>query len=187
MEAHPLPDTFRSCGAAVRHHRVSCVAGSLHPAPAGAGYAGRHSPAAAAVRRGGRLALADWADRGESVRKGEDVLEAVVIEPGQQRMVVGVKRSAAALAALRWAAAEARLRRTTLHVVHTWEPAARPASYAIVGDRPANGQERHCAQDNLAAIMRAAFGAEPPAGVTVEVAEGMAERVLAHRSQDACL
>ena len=110
-----------------------------------------------------------------------------MIESGQQRIVVGVKRSAAALAALRWAAAEARLRRTTLHVVHTWEPAARAASYAVVGDRPASGQERHYAQGNLGAIMRAAFGAEPPAGVSVEVAEGMAERVLAHRSRDACL
>jgi len=115
------------------------------------------------------------------------VLEAVVIESGQQRIVVGVKRSAAALAALRWAAAEARLRRTTLHVVHTWEPAARAASYAVVGDRPASGQERLHAQDNLSAIMLAAFGVELPAGIVAEVAEGMAERILAHRSQEASL
>ncbi len=108
-------------------------------------------------------------------------------EPGQQRIVVGVKRSAAALAALRWAATEARLRRTTLHVVHAWEPAARAASYAIVGDRPASGQERQRAQNDLAAIMLAAFGTELPEGVTAEVAEGMAERVLAHRSRDASL
>jgi nucleotide-binding universal stress UspA family protein len=115
------------------------------------------------------------------------VLEAVVTEPGQQGIVVGVKRSAAALAALRWAAAEARLRHTALHVVHAWEPAARAASYAIVGDRPASGQERLRAQDNLAAIMLAAFGTELPEGITAEVAEGMAERVLAHRSREACL
>lgn len=115
------------------------------------------------------------------------MLETVVTEPGQQRIVVGVKRSAASLAALSWAAAEARLRRTTLHVVHAWEPAVRAASYAIVGDRPASGQERLCAQDDLAAIMRAAFGAEPPGGITAEVAEGMAERVLVQRSHDACL
>ncbi len=108
-------------------------------------------------------------------------------EPGQQRIVVGVKRSAAALAALRWAATEARLRRTTLHVVHAWEPAAPAASYAIVGDRPPSGQERQRAQNDLAAIMLAAFGTELPEGVTAEIAEGMAERVLAHRSQDASL
>ena len=108
-------------------------------------------------------------------------------EPAQQRIVVGVKRSAASLAALRWAAAEARLRHATLHVVHAWEPAARRASYAILGDSPAGGQERLRAKDNVAAIMRAAFGAEMPTGMTAEIAEGMAERVLVHHSRDACL
>lgn len=108
-------------------------------------------------------------------------------EPAQQRIVVGVKRSAASLAALRWAAAEARLRHATLHVVHAWEPAARRASYAILGDSPADRNERLCARDNLAAIMRAVFGAEVPAGITAEIAEGMAERVLADRSRDAGL
>jgi nucleotide-binding universal stress UspA family protein len=116
-----------------------------------------------------------------------DVLEAVVTEPAKQRIIVGVKRSAASLAALRWAAAEAGLRRATLHVVHAWEPAARRASYAVLGDSPAGGQERLRAKDNLAAIMRTAFGAEVPAGMTAEITEGMAERVLAHRSRDADL
>ena len=108
-------------------------------------------------------------------------------EPAKQRIVVGVKRSAASVAALRWAAAEARLRHTTLHVVHAWEPVAGRASYAILGDSPASGQERLRARDHLAAIMRAAFGAEVPGDITVEVAEGMAERILAHRSRDASL
>jgi nucleotide-binding universal stress UspA family protein len=110
-----------------------------------------------------------------------------VTEPAQQRIVVGVKRSAASLAALRWAAAEARLRHATLHVVHAWEPAARRASYAILGDSPAGGQERLRAKDNLAAIIRAAFGTEMPTGMTAEIAEGMAERVLVHHSREACL
>jgi nucleotide-binding universal stress UspA family protein len=117
----------------------------------------------------------------------EDVLEAVVNEPVQQRIVVGVKRSAGSVAALRWAAAEARLRHTTLHVVHAWEPAPGRASYAILGDSHASGQERLRAREHLAAIMRAAFGTGVPAGVTAEVAEGMAERILAHRSRDASL
>ena len=108
-------------------------------------------------------------------------------EPAEQRIVVGVKRSAASLAALRWAAAEARLRHATLHVVHAWEPAIRRASYAILGDSPAGGQERLRARDNLAAIMLAAFGADMPAGITAEITEGMAERVLADRSRDADL
>ena len=108
-------------------------------------------------------------------------------EPAQHRIVVGVKRSAASLAAVRWAAAEARLRRATLHVVHAWEPAARRASYAILGDSPPGGQERLRARDNLAAIMLAAFGTDMPAGMTAEITEGMAERVLADRSRDADL
>ena len=108
-------------------------------------------------------------------------------EPAQQRIVVGVKRSAASLAALRWAAAEARLRHATLHVVHAWEPAVRRASYAILGDSPAGGQERLRARDNLAEIMLAAFGTDLPAGMTAEITEGMAERVLADRSRDADL
>ena len=108
-------------------------------------------------------------------------------EPAQHRIVVGVKRSAASLAAVRWAAAEARLRRATLHVVHAWEPAIRRASYAILGDSPAGGQERVRARDNLAAIMLAAFGTDMPAGMTAEITEGMAERVLADRSRDADL
>jgi len=110
-----------------------------------------------------------------------------VTEPAQQRIVVGVKRSAASLAALRWAAAEARLRHVALHVVHAWEPAVRRASYAVLDDSPAGGQERLRAKDNLAAIMRAAFGTEEPAGMTAEIAEGMAERVLTHRSREAGL
>jgi nucleotide-binding universal stress UspA family protein len=110
-----------------------------------------------------------------------------VTEPAEQRIVVGVKRSASSLGALRWAAAEARLRHATLYVVHAWEPAARRASYAILGDSPACGQERLRAKDNLAAIMRAAFGTEVPVGMTAEIAEGMAERVLVDRSRDAGL
>ena len=108
-------------------------------------------------------------------------------EPAQQRIVVGVKRSAASLAALRWAAAEARLRHATLHVVHAWEPATRRASYAILGDSPAGGQERLRARDNRAAIVLAAFGTELPGDMTAEIAEGMAERVLMHRSREASL
>jgi nucleotide-binding universal stress UspA family protein len=121
------------------------------------------------------------------VLQDEEFLEAVVTETAQQRIVVGVKRSAASLAALRWAAAEARLRRVPLHVVHAWEPVAHPASYAILGDSPASGQERHRANDNLAAITHAAFGAGLPPGITVEVTEGRAERILADRSRDASL
>jgi nucleotide-binding universal stress UspA family protein len=109
-------------------------------------------------------------------------VEAVVTEPAPQRIVVGVHRSAASVAALRWAAAEARLRRARLHVVHVWEPAACRASYAILGDRAPSGQERRRAQGVLDGVIRAVYGSEVLAGITAELAEGMAERVLVQRS-----
>lgn len=108
-------------------------------------------------------------------------------EPARQRIVVGVHRSAASVAALRWAAAEARLRRATLHVVHAWEPAACRASYAILGDRAPSGQEQPWAQGVLDAVMRDVYGTEVPSGVTAELAEGTAERVLVQRSKGAGL
>jgi nucleotide-binding universal stress UspA family protein len=110
-----------------------------------------------------------------------------MIQPGQQRIVVGVDRSAAALAALRWAVAEARLRGAALHVVHAWEPVPYRAPYAVPHDWPTEEQERRQAHADLAAIVRAAFGSQAPAGVTQELAVGAAERVLIERSQGAGL
>jgi len=110
-----------------------------------------------------------------------------VTEPAPQRIIVGVHQSAASLAALRWAAAEARLRRAKLHVVHAWEPAARRASYAILGDSTVSGQERLHAQKVLAAVMRGVYGSEISPGITAELAEGTAERVLVQRSREAGL
>jgi nucleotide-binding universal stress UspA family protein len=104
-----------------------------------------------------------------------------------QQIIVGVHQSAASVAALRWAAAEARLRRVMLHVVHAWEPAVRRASYAILGDSTVSGQERLRAQSVLAAVMCGVYGIEIPPGVTAELAEGTAERVLVQHSQRASL
>ena len=108
-------------------------------------------------------------------------------EVASQRIIVGVHQSAASLAALRWAAAEARLRRAKLNVVHAWELAVRRASYAILGDSTVSGQEQPRAQSVLAAVLRGAYGIEAPPGVTAELAEGTAERVLVERSQEASL
>src|SRR5215471_16956012 len=110
-----------------------------------------------------------------------------MINPGQQRIVVGVDRSAAAVAALRWAVAEARLRDAALHVVHAWEPVTYRAPYAVPYDWPTDEQQRRRAHADLAAIVRAAFGGEAPVNVTQELAEGAAERVLIDRSQGAGL
>jgi nucleotide-binding universal stress UspA family protein len=110
-----------------------------------------------------------------------------VTEPAPQQIIVGVHQSAASVAALRWAAAEARLRRARLHVVHAWEPAIRRASYAILGDSTVSGQERIRAEGALATVLRGVYGSEIPPGLTAELAEGMPERVLVQRSREASL
>lgn len=61
----------------------------------------------------------------------------------QDRIVVGVDRSAGSVAALRWAGQEARLRQTHLHVVHAWEPPGRrPEAEALLRDLLAQAFER---------------------------------------------
>jgi nucleotide-binding universal stress UspA family protein len=53
----------------------------------------------------------------------------------QDRIVVGVDRSAGSVAALRWAGQEARIRQTHLHVVHAWQPPGRqPEAEAVLRD-----------------------------------------------------
>jgi nucleotide-binding universal stress UspA family protein len=96
-------------------------------------------------------------------------------------MVVGVSGSWASQAALGWAVGEARLRSAALHVVHVWDPAGHPAPYATAARRTAE-QERQSACDRLAAAMRAEFGLVTPDGITVELAEGLPERVLVELS-----
>jgi nucleotide-binding universal stress UspA family protein len=106
-------------------------------------------------------------------------------EDRQQKIVVGVGRSAASAAALSWAAAEARLRRARLYVVRVWDPARHVAPYACVGALPTCDEERAAALRDLAAVMRAEFGPVAPDDVTAELAEGVPERVLVQRSAGA--
>jgi len=50
-----------------------------------------------------------------------------------------------------------------------------------------SGQERLRAQGVLAAVVRGVYGSEIPPGITAELAEGTAERVLVQRSREASL
>jgi menaquinone-dependent protoporphyrinogen oxidase len=116
-----------------------------------------------------------------------DVAEADMKGNRQQRVLVGVDGSAASLAALRWAADEARLRRSSLRIVGAWDPATHAASYAdVVG--PATSVEREItARDAFSAAIRVVFGPQLPDRVTAELAEGAPERILLARSGDAGL
>jgi nucleotide-binding universal stress UspA family protein len=105
-----------------------------------------------------------------------------------RRIVVGVNGSAPSLAALRWAAGEARLRRAGLHVVHVWDRTRQQlAPYATLGGRLTPAQDRTAARTRLAVALRAAFGLETPTGITTELAEGLVARVLLDRAADADL
>ncbi|MGE5292051.1 MAG: universal stress protein [Micromonosporaceae bacterium] len=104
----------------------------------------------------------------------------------QLRIVVGVNGSPSSLAALRWAAGEARLRGVHLHVVSVWDHTQRRiAPYARLNGRLTPSQERTAARTRLATTVRAAFGTEAPAGIITELAEGLVARVLLDRAADA--
>jgi nucleotide-binding universal stress UspA family protein len=82
-----------------------------------------------------------------------------------RRVVVGVDGTARTVAALRWAATEARRRDAELHAVHAWGNALRPASYAPVTDDSTPDECARKAAARLAETVRAAFGATPPVPV----------------------
>ena len=105
---------------------------------------------------------------------------------GKQRIVVGVDESPASLAALRWAAREARLRATRLQVVRAWERTRlRLAPYASSGRQRGGDEDQAAAGARLAGTVRTALGPEPAIPVTVEVAEGLATQVLLDRAAGA--
>jgi nucleotide-binding universal stress UspA family protein len=105
----------------------------------------------------------------------------------QQNIVVGVSGSPASRTALSWAADEARSRQASLRVVRAWDPSRHAAPYAPVGALPSCDEERATACGDLAAAAEAEFGPVAPDNVTVELAEGVPERVLVDRSAGADL
>jgi len=105
---------------------------------------------------------------------------------GKPRIVVGVDESPASLAALRWAAREARLRATRLQVVRAWERARwRLAPYASRVRLGGRDEDRAEAGARLEGAVRTALGPAPAIPVTVEVAEGLATQVLLDRAAGA--
>ncbi len=103
------------------------------------------------------------------------------MEPGRRYIVVGVDGSAASLAALRWAGREAGLRGASLWVVRAWEGTAyRLAPYASRARLPDWDTDRVAAGARLNEAVRAELG--PAAAVSVEVAQGLAARVLLDRA-----
>ncbi|MHB1876523.1 MAG: universal stress protein [Streptosporangiaceae bacterium] len=106
-------------------------------------------------------------------------------DDGQPAILVGVSGSSASLAALRWAAVEARRRDARLRVIQAWEPHPARAPYAAAqaGDVPSAGT----AAGQLAGLVRATIGDPAGAVIDVEVVAGPPERVLVDASADAGL
>jgi nucleotide-binding universal stress UspA family protein len=93
--------------------------------------------------------------------------------------VAGVDGSSASLAALRWAVRETGLRETALHVVRAWEDAAKQvAPYASHAYPLGPAEDLLDTRQWLEAEVTAAVGCTALATVTVEIAEGLAARVL---------
>jgi nucleotide-binding universal stress UspA family protein len=104
----------------------------------------------------------------------------------QSAVVVGVSGSRASAAALRWAAAEARRRSARLRIVRSWHRQFH-AAYSPAAGWLTPDQQRGAATAELAAEVRAAFGAVVPDEVAAELTEGSAGRTLVDLSADADL
>ncbi|MFE9650320.1 universal stress protein [Streptomyces sp. NPDC006365] len=103
-------------------------------------------------------------------------------------IVVGVDGSKASIAALRWAAQQARALRAEVVAVHAWEPSVYGiAPYASVSARPSAAEERDQAAELLAATVRAVFGPRIDGSVRAVLAEGPPARVLLQHTRGALL
>jgi nucleotide-binding universal stress UspA family protein len=106
--------------------------------------------------------------------------------PAGRRVVAGVDGPAASIAALIWAAREARLRRAELIAVYAWDAVRQcRAAYAAQRGLPSREEARAAAASVLSVSVHAAFGQDPPPGLRAEVAEGRPEQVLSSRAAGA--
>ena len=98
-----------------------------------------------------------------------------------RRIVVGVNRTGASVAAMTWAAREAALRGAVLHAVHVWQPPDRErAPYAPGPLRLDREADRRAAEEALTGAVREALGADGRSadGAVLEVMEGRPVPVL---------
>lgn len=103
--------------------------------------------------------------------------------PAGRQIVVGVDGSTASVAALTWAATEARLRQAELRAVYAWEDTElRRAPYAARRGVPSRAEARAAAAALLSASVHAVFGPASPPWLRAELADGRPEQVLPGRA-----
>lgn len=103
-------------------------------------------------------------------------------------IVVGVDRSEGSKAALRFAVEEAKLRQTTLRVVHAWQYGA-AGTAGVESFYPAVGVDfsevQSAAEETLAETLRSSLSDADAVEVEERVVEGRAAGVLVDESRDA--
>ncbi|MEU0644966.1 universal stress protein [Streptomyces umbrinus] len=103
-------------------------------------------------------------------------------------IVVGVDGSEASMAALRWAAEQARALNTHVVAVYAWEPKGSGcAPYAPAPARPTHAEQRVEAAQLLASTVREVFGSRIDDSVRAVVVEGPPARMLLDQASRAAL
>ncbi|KUL24591.1 universal stress protein [Streptomyces regalis] len=103
-------------------------------------------------------------------------------------IVVGVDGSEASMAALRWAAQQARALGADVVAVHAWEPVeSGRAPYAPAAERPTAAEQRDQAAQLLVSTLRQVLGTRIDPIVRAVVLEGPPARVLLRQAQGALL
>src|ERR1700760_1482282 len=101
--------------------------------------------------------------------------------PTTGRILVGIDGSAASVAAVRWAGREAQLRGMRVHVVFVRDQRL-PTPHYAPQPRASERAPSPAAGERMQAVVREALGTQPPAGVQLELADGLPARVLIDRS-----
>ncbi len=104
------------------------------------------------------------------------------------RIVVGVDGSDSSKAALRWAAAEARLRKAGLRVVHAWSYPLEAASLGAIAPVPVDWDAiRTDAEQFAAAAVAEVLGDDPGVPIERVTASGSASAALVEAAEGADL
>ena len=101
--------------------------------------------------------------------------------PTTGRILVGIDGSPSSVAAVRWAGREAQLRGMRVHVVYVRDRCL-PTPYYAPQPRATEPAPSPGAGERMQAVVREALGTQPPAGVQMELADGLPARVLIERS-----